>query len=114
MRPSMRYCCTGYAWQSFWASSDYSSMATPSQQGVGHQQGHHGRLRHGNTQAREKFLGLEIYHVVRDNSVGPDVLSKLGFDRANVPPGAFVHELHHPSIRTTDSSSIAQDPNEPD
>jgi hypothetical protein len=27
-----------------------------------------------------KFLGLEIHHVVRDNNVGADVLSKLGSD----------------------------------
>jgi hypothetical protein len=27
-----------------------------------------------------KFLGLEIHHVIRDNNVGADVLSKLGFD----------------------------------
>jgi hypothetical protein len=45
--------------------------------------------------------------VVRDNNVGADVLSKLGSDRANVPPGYFIHELHHPSIRAPDSSSIA-------
>jgi ribonuclease HI len=44
-----------------------------------------------------KFLGLEIPHMIRDNNVGADVLSKLGSDRANVPPGVFVHELHHPS-----------------
>jgi hypothetical protein len=25
-----------------------------------------------------KFLGLEIHHVIRDNNVGVDVLSKLG------------------------------------
>jgi hypothetical protein len=56
---------------------------------------------------KKKFLGLEIHHVVRDNNVGADVLSKLGSDRANVSPGVFVHELHHPSIRATDSSSIA-------
>jgi ribonuclease HI len=55
----------------------------------------------------KKFLGLEIHHVVHDNKVGADVLSKLGSDRANVPPGVFFHELHHPSIRTPDSSSIA-------
>ena len=30
-----------------------------------------------------KFSGLEIHHVIRDN---------------NVPPGVFVHELHHPSV----------------
>jgi ribonuclease HI len=27
-----------------------------------------------------KFLGLEIHHVVRDNNIGPNVLSKLGSD----------------------------------
>jgi hypothetical protein len=54
----------------------------------------------------QKFSGLKIHHVVRDNNVGADVLSKLGFDRANVTPGVFVHELHHPSIRAPDSSSI--------
>jgi ribonuclease HI len=62
----------------------------------------------------KKFLGLEIHHVVRGNNVGADMLSKLGSDRANIPPGVFVHELHHPSIRAPDSSSIAQGPKEPD
>jgi ribonuclease HI len=56
----------------------------------------------------KKFLGLEIHHVVHDNNVGADVLSKLGSDCANVPPGVFVHELHHPSIRAPDSSSNVQ------
>ena len=46
-----------------------------------------------------KFSGLEIHHVVRDNNVAADVLSKLGSNRAEVPPGIFVHELHHPSIK---------------
>ena len=45
-----------------------------------------------------KFSGLEIHHVVRNNNVAADVLSKLGSDRAEVPPGIFVHELHHPLI----------------
>ena len=45
-----------------------------------------------------KFSGLEIHHVIRDNNVAADVLSKLGSDRAEVPPKIFVHELHHPSI----------------
>jgi ribonuclease HI len=61
-----------------------------------------------------KFSGLEIHHVIRNNNVGADVLSKLGSDRANVPPGVFVHALHHPSIKTSDSSTIAQGPMEPD
>ena len=46
-----------------------------------------------------KFSGLEIHHVDRDNNVGADILSKLGSSRAVVPPGAFVHELHHPSVK---------------
>ena len=33
-----------------------------------------------------KFAGLEIQHVIHDNNVGADVLSKLGSTRAQVPP----------------------------
>jgi hypothetical protein len=55
-----------------------------------------------------KFSGLEIHHVICDNNVGANVLSKLGYDQANVPPGVFIHELHHPSIRALDTSFIAQ------
>jgi ribonuclease HI len=51
-----------------------------------------------------KFSGLEIHHVIRNNNVRADVLSKLGSDRANVPPKVFVHELHHPSVKAPDSS----------
>jgi hypothetical protein len=43
------------------------------------------------------FYGLEFHHVVRDNNVAADVLSKLGSTRAQVPTGV-VHELHAPSI----------------
>jgi ribonuclease HI len=59
---------------------------------------------------KNKFSGLKIHHMIRDNNVGANVLSKLGSDRANVLSGVFVHELHHPSIRAPDSSSIAQGP----
>jgi ribonuclease HI len=45
-----------------------------------------------------KFYGLEFHHIVRDNNVAADVLSKLGSTRAQVPVGVFVHELHAPSI----------------
>jgi ribonuclease HI len=45
-----------------------------------------------------KFYGLEFHHIVRDNNVAEDVLSKLGSTRAQVPAGVFVHELHVPSI----------------
>jgi ribonuclease HI len=45
-----------------------------------------------------KFYGLEFHHVIRDNNVAADDLSKLGSTRAQVPAGVFVHELHAPSI----------------
>jgi hypothetical protein len=45
-----------------------------------------------------KFYGLEFHHIVRDNNVVVDVLSKLGSTRAQVPAGVFVYELHAPSI----------------
>jgi hypothetical protein len=45
-----------------------------------------------------KFYGLEFHHVVCDNNVAADVLSKLGSTRAQVPAGVFVHVLHTPSI----------------
>ena len=46
-----------------------------------------------------KFAGLEIHYVDRDNNVGADLLSKLGSTRAVVPPGVFVQELHHASVK---------------
>jgi ribonuclease HI len=45
-----------------------------------------------------KLYGLEFHHVVRDNNVATNVLSKLGSTRAQVPAGVFIHELHAPSI----------------
>jgi ribonuclease HI len=58
----------------------------------------------------KKFYGLEFHHVVRDNNVAADVLSKLGSTRAQIPAGVFVHELHASSIpelapMTTDPAS---------
>jgi ribonuclease HI len=45
-----------------------------------------------------KFYSLEFHHIICDNNVAADVLSKLGSTRAQVPAGVFVHELHAPSI----------------
>jgi ribonuclease HI len=45
-----------------------------------------------------KFYGLEFHHIVRNNNVAADVLSKLGSTRAQVPAGVFIHGLHAPSI----------------
>ena len=59
-----------------------------------------------------KYLGLEIHHVIRDNNVAADVLSKLGSDRAEVPPGVFVHELYHPSINTSTPMEVDPVPQE--
>jgi hypothetical protein len=55
-----------------------------------------------------KFYSLEFHHVVRDNNVAADVLSKLGSTRAQVPAGVFVHELHAPSI--PEPASATTDP----
>jgi len=59
-----------------------------------------------------KFSGLEIHHVVRDNNVAADVPSKLGSDRAEVPPGIFIHELHHPSINISNPMEVDPVPQE--
>ena len=61
---------------------------------------------------KNKFSGLEIHHVDRDNNVGADVLSKLGSTRAAVPTRVFVHELHHLSVKVqsqqaTDMEALA-------
>ena len=48
-----------------------------------------------------KFSGLEIHYVVRDNNVVADILSKLGSNRVEVQLGVFVHELHHPLVTIT-------------
>jgi hypothetical protein len=45
-----------------------------------------------------KLYGLKFHHVVCDNNVAADVLSKLGSTRAQVPASVFVYELHAPSI----------------
>jgi ribonuclease HI len=55
-----------------------------------------------------KFYGLEFHHVIRDNNVAADILSKLGSTRAQVPAGVFVHELHTPSI--SDPAPTTTDP----
>ena len=57
---------------------------------------------------KNKFTGLEIHHVDRDNNVGADVLSKLGSTRAAVPPGVFIHEWHHPSVKVQNQQIITR------
>jgi hypothetical protein len=52
------------------------------------------------------LYGLESHHVVLDNNVAADVLSKLGSTHAQVPVGVFVHELHTPSIQEPAPTTI--------
>jgi hypothetical protein len=59
-----------------------------------------------------KFSRLEIHHVVRDNNMTADILSKLDSDRAEVPTGILVHELHHPSINTSTPMEVDSGPTE--
>jgi hypothetical protein len=49
-----------------------------------------------------KFYGLKFHHIVRDNNVAADVLSKLGSTRTQVPAGVFVER---PIRRTTEGGS---------
>jgi hypothetical protein len=58
-----------------------------------------------------KFYGLEYHHVVYDNNVAADVLSKLGSTRAQVPASFFVHKLHAPSI--PEPARLTTDPAHP-
>lgn len=44
------------------------------------------------------FYGLEFHHVLRDNNVVADVLSKLGSKRALIPAGVFVQALNSPTV----------------
>ena len=39
---------------------------------------------------------MEILYVLRDSNIAADVLTKLGSDRAKVPPGVFIEELSAP------------------
>jgi ribonuclease HI len=57
-----------------------------------------------------KFYGLEFHHVVRDNNVAADVLSKLGSTRTQVLAGVFVHKLHAPSILEPAPAPTTTDP----
>lgn len=59
-----------------------------------------------------KFAGLEIHHVIRDN-MGVDVLSKLGSTRAKVPAGVFLQELHRLSIKKLEPAATDSAPPEP-
>jgi hypothetical protein len=60
-----------------------------------------------------KFYGLEFHHVICDNNVEADVLSKLCSTRAQVPTRAFIHELHAPSIPESAPTTTELAPSQP-
>jgi hypothetical protein len=60
----------------------------------------------------KKFYGLEFHHIIHDNNVAADVLSKLGSIRAQVPAGVFVHELHVASIPKPTSTTTDPAPSQ--
>jgi hypothetical protein len=60
-----------------------------------------------------KFYCLEFHHVVRDNNVAADVLSKLGSTCAQVPAAVFIHELHTPSIPEPAHTTTDPAPSQP-
>jgi ribonuclease HI len=74
-------------------------------------QGEHGRLEV--RKLENKFYGLKFHHVIRNNNVATDVLSKLGSTRAQVPTEVFVHELHTPSIPEPVPTTTDPGPSQP-
>jgi ribonuclease HI len=65
----------------------------------------------------DKFEGLEFHDVERDRNMAADVLSKLGSNRIQVPPGVFVQEILHPSIsldRTEKCNTLSQPESDPE
>jgi ribonuclease HI len=51
-----------------------------------------------------KFYGLEFHHIIRDNNVAVDVLSKPGSTRAQVPTSLCPRTSHaiHPRVSAND------------
>jgi ribonuclease HI len=60
-----------------------------------------------------KFCSLKFHHVIRDNNVAANVLSKIGSTRAQVPAGICVHELHAPSIPEPAHTTTQPAPSQP-
>ena len=56
----------------------------------------------------DKFDGLELAHVLRNDSTEVDELAKMGSRRTPVPSGIFVQLLHRPTIREPDDSAAQQ------
>jgi hypothetical protein len=60
-----------------------------------------------------KFHGLVFHHIVCDNNVTVDVLSKLGSTHAQLSSGVFVHELHTPFNQKQAPNTTNPGPSQP-
>ena len=57
-----------------------------------------------------RFDGLELTHVLRNDNADADELAKMGSRRAPVPTGVFVQQLHQPSIREEPPDQAREQP----
>ena len=57
-----------------------------------------------------KFDGLELTHVLRNDNADADELAKMGSRRAPIPTGVFVQQLHQPSIREEPADQAEEQP----
>ena len=47
----------------------------------------------------DKFQGIELHHVPRNDNEATDFLAKLAVKRVLTPDGVFINDLHEPSAR---------------
>jgi ribonuclease HI len=52
----------------------------------------------------DKFYGLELNHITRRYNETADELAKIASGRTTFPPDVFSRDLHHPSIKTDDTT----------
>jgi hypothetical protein len=50
-------------------------------------------------QTQKTFSRTGNPHVLCDSNIAADILTKLGLDRAKVPPSVFIEELSAPCIK---------------
>jgi len=62
----------------------------------------------------EKFVGLELNHVLRKYNEAADALAKMASERAIVPPDVFVNDLYKPSIDYKEDRGSDPPPPDPD
>ena len=48
---------------------------------------------------KERFDGLELHHILRQDNLVVDSLAKITSSRGPTPPGVFINDTHEPSVR---------------